>query len=117
MKKLKQQLDIGEKKFVPAQLMVKVLRDLLKQNSGLDLIAMETLPVSSFSESTTIYRHGLSLTLTGNYFNTLNYLKKLESLPWRLNWGSIEYQVKEYPIAETTLKLSTLSFEENWLEL
>ena len=117
LKKLKQQLDIGEKKFVPAQLMVKVLRDLLKQNSGLDLIAMETLPVSSFSESTTIYRHGLSLTLTGNYFNTLNYLKKLESLPWRLNWGSIEYQVKEYPIAETTLKLSTLSFEENWLEL
>ncbi len=115
--KLKQQLGIGEKKFVPAQLMVKVLQDLLKQNSRLNLIALETLPISTLSDSSTIYRHGLSLTLSGNYFNTLNYLKKLESLPWRFNWDSIDYKVKEYPVAETTLKLYTLSFEENWLEL
>jgi len=119
--KLRKQLDIGEKRFVPANLMAQVLHDLLKKNHGLQLINLETLPVSPFTESSSqkswVYRHGLSITLSGNYFNTLNYLKSLESLPWRFNWDSIDYKVKEYPVAETTLKVYTLSFEENWLGL
>lgn len=121
LQKLKQQLDIGDKKFVPAGLMAEVLRDMLKQNTGLKLIRLETLPVTTLSESSQqqswVYRHGLSITLSGNYFNTLNYLKSLESLPWRFNWDSIDYQVIEYPAAKTTLNVYTLSFEENWLGL
>ena len=121
LQKLKQQLDIGDKKFVPAGLMAEVLRDMLKQNTGLKLIRLETLPVTTLSESSQqqswVYRHGLSITLSGNYFNTLNYLKSLESLPWRFNWDSIDYQVIEYPVAKTTINVYTLSFEENWLGL
>jgi MSHA biogenesis protein MshJ len=121
LEKLKQQLDIGDKKFVPAALMAEVLRDMLKQNSGLKLVKLETLPVTTLSESSQqqswVYRHGLSMTLSGNYFNTLNYLKSLESLPWRFNWDTVDYQVIEYPVAETTLNVYTLSFEENWLGL
>ena len=121
LQKLKQQLDIGDKKFVPAGFMAEVLRDMLKQNTGLKLIRLETLPVTTLSESSQqqswVYRHGLSITLSGNYFNTLNYLKSLESLPWRFNWDSIDYQVIEYPVAKTTLNVYTLSFEENWLGL
>lgn len=121
LKKLKQQLDTGNKKFVPAHDMTKVLANILKKNKGLKLIQLETLPVSTLSKSeqkqSWVYRHGLSLTLSGNYFSTLNYLKSLETLPWRLNWGAIEYQVKEYPIAETTLHVYTLSYEKNWLGL
>lgn len=119
--KLKQQLDFGSKKFVPAYSMAEVLGDMLRKNNRLKLIHLETLPVSTLSKNDAqkswVYRHGLSLTLSGNYLNTLNYLKSLESLPWRLNWGSIDYQVKEFPIAETTLQVYTLSFEENWLGL
>lgn len=121
LQKLKQQLDIGDKKFVPADLMAGVLHDMLKQNTGLNLVNLETLPVTTLSESSQqqswVYRHGLSITLSGNYFNTLNYLKSLESLPWRFNWDTIDYQVIEYPVAETTLNVYTLSFEENWLGL
>ena len=121
LQRLKQQLDIGDKKFVPANLMAEVLRDMLKQNTGLKLLKLETLPVTTLSEpgqqKSWVYRHGLSITLSGNYFNTLNYLKSLESLPWRFNWDAIDYQVIEYPVAETTLKVYTLSFEENWLGL
>jgi len=121
LQKLKQQLDIGDKKFVPAGLMAEVLRDMLRQNSGLTLVKLETLPVTTLSESSQqqswVYRHGLSMTLSGNYFNTLAYLKSLESLPWRFNWNTINYQVIEYPVAETTLNIYTLSFEENWLGL
>ncbi len=121
IKRLKQRLDIGSKKFVPAKVMVEVLGDILQKNRGLKLVHLETLPVSTLpildQKQSWVYRHGLSLTLSGNYFNTLNYLKSLEALPWRLNWGAIDYQVKDYPVAETILQVYTLSYEENWLGL
>ncbi|MCK4841776.1 MAG: hypothetical protein KAT04_07810 [Methylococcales bacterium] len=121
LKKLKKKLDIGEKKFVSAHLMAKVLRDMLKQNKRLTLINLETLPVTNLSElgqqKSWIFRHGLSITVSGHYFDTLKYLKSLESLPWRFNWDSINYQVKQHPMAETTFQVYTLSFEENWLGL
>jgi len=121
LKALKQQLNTGNKKFAPAHLMPEVLQQLLKKNKGLKLISLETLPVSTLSKDkeikSWIYRHGLSITLSGSYFNTLKYLKSLESSPWRFNWESINYQVKQYPVAETTIRVYTLSFEENWLGL
>jgi MSHA biogenesis protein MshJ len=101
--------------------MAKVLQDMLKKSSGLKLVKLETLPVTTLTgskqEQSWIYRHGLSITLSGSFFNTLNYLQSLESLPWRFNWDKIDYQVKEYPVAETSLQVYTLSFEENWLGL
>jgi len=121
LKKLKLQLETGNKKFVPAHLMTEVLQDMLRQNKGLKLISLKTLAITTLSENkqlkSWIYRHGLSITLSGSYFNTLKYLKSLESSPWRFNWESINYQVKQYPEAETTFRIYTLSFEENWLGL
>jgi len=116
-RQLKLQLNTGDKKFVPAHLMPTVLQNLLQQNAGLKLLNLKTLPISTFSKTSWVYRHGLSITLSGNYFNSLKYLESLENLPWRFYWKSIDYQVKEYPIAEITLSIYTLSFEENWLGL
>ncbi len=119
--KLQKQMGLGEKKFVPAHLMAKVLQDLLQYNKGLKLLKLETIPVTTLSvtgqQQSWVYLHGLSITLSGNFFNTLDYLKSMESLPWRINWEAIEYKVKKYPLAETRLRVYTLSFEENWLGL
>jgi MSHA biogenesis protein MshJ len=120
VKKLTSQLGKGEKKFVSANKMATLLTDMLNQNNGLKLVGLETLPATTLSQSeqqSWVYRHGLSLTLQGNFKDTVSYLKSLESLPWRFSWDSIDYQVKQYPVAETTLRLYTLSFEENWLGL
>jgi len=109
---------LGEK-FVPPRLMAQALNDILSQNHQLALISLDTLPVTKLIEGDTqslpIYKHGLALTFSGNYLNTLEYLKSLESLPWRINWDSIDYQVKNHPVAETTIRAYTLSFEESWL--
>jgi MSHA biogenesis protein MshJ len=114
----KQVTQLGEK-FVPARLMAQALNDILTRNQQLTLLKLDTLPVTKLIEaenqSFPVYKHGLALTFSGNYLNTLDYLKGLESLPWRINWDSIEYQVKNYPIAETTIRAYTLSFEESWL--
>ena len=120
LEKLKSQLGKGEKEFVSAHKMASLLTDMLNQNNGLKLIALETLPATSLSKSdqqSWVYRHGLSLTLQGSFMDTVDYLKSLESLPWRFSWDSVDYRVKQYPVAETTLRLYTLSFEENWLGL
>jgi MSHA biogenesis protein MshJ len=118
---LKQQLSSGEKSFVPSNLMSSALRDMLKQYDNLKLIKLETLPPKGFGsegkELSWLYRHTLILTLQGDYFSTLNYLKALEALPWRIHWDHIDYQVKNYPIAETRIQIYTLSFEQDWLSV
>ncbi len=110
----------GDKNFVPPHLMVVALSDILNRNNQLTLIKLDTLPVTALLESTQpqlhpIYKHGLVITFSGSYLDTLNYLKALESLPWHFIWESIDYQVKNYPTAETTIKAYTLSFKESWL--
>lgn len=116
---LQQQLNLGGKKFVPPQLMASALRDMLAQNQHLALAKLSTLPVktllSAEKQDHPIYIHGLEITFSGNYVDTLAYLKSLETLPWHLQWESIAYQVKSYPLAETTIRAYTLSFEESWL--
>lgn len=111
-----------DKKFVPPELMAKVLNDLLKQNQALNLIKLDTLPVTpllKISEQSQhpIYKHGLVLQFSGNYLATLKYLKALEAMPWNFVWDGIDYQVKNYPQAEITLRLYTLSLKKDWLDV
>lgn len=114
------ELMMHDKSLVPPQLMATALSDILTQNNKLTLIKLDTLPVTTLLESkqpqtNPIYKHGLSITFSGSYLDTLNYLKALESLPWHFVWESIDYQVKDHPIAETTIRVYTLSFKESWL--
>lgn len=118
--RLQERMMQGDKNFVPPHLMAVALSDILNKNHQLTLIKLDTLPVTTLLKSkqpslSPIYKHGLAITFSGNYLDTLNYLKALEALPWHFIWESIDYQVKEYPIAETTIKAYTLSFKENWL--
>jgi MSHA biogenesis protein MshJ len=116
---LKQQLYAGEKKFVPPEKMAEALQDILRQNGNLRLIQLETLPVKPFGTEdqpvTWVYRHSLSLVVEGDFFSTLDYLRSLEALPWRVQWDSVDYKVTGYPNAETRLQVYTLSFEKDWL--
>ena len=115
-----QELLMHDKSLVPPQLMAVALSDILNRNKQLTLIKLNTLPVATLQESkqpqpNPIYKHGLAITFSGTYLDTLNYLKALEALHWHFIWESIDYQVKDYPIAETTVKAYTLSIKENWL--
>jgi MSHA biogenesis protein MshJ len=117
--RLQEQIMLGNKKFVPPRLMAKALSDMLKQNQQLALIKLESLPPTTLlaakQQHQPIYKHGLVITFTGNYIDTVKYLKALEALPWAFIWDSMDYQVKSYPLAVCTLHLYTLSFEEGWL--
>jgi MSHA biogenesis protein MshJ len=51
------------------------------------------------------------MTITGTYFDLLQYLSDLERLPARLLWGSAELHAENYPDVRLTLQVFTLSPE------
>lgn len=105
--------------FVPPKLMAKALNEILSRNHQLNLVKLDSLPATTLrpekNQFFPVYKHGIELTFSGNFVNTLAYMKSLESLSWYIYWDKIDYQVKKYPLAETTIRAYTLSFEESWL--
>ena len=64
-----------------------------------------------------LYRHGVELTVRGNYLDMVNYMEALESMPARLIWGKANLVVEEYPNARLTLTMYTLSLDKKWMRL
>jgi MSHA biogenesis protein MshJ len=62
-----------------------------------------------------IYRHGIEITLAGNYDGLLAYLVRLEASPRKVMWGRLELNTVKYPRNEMTLVLYTLSLDPSWL--
>lgn len=135
-----------QKGLVTPERMASLLEDILKRNGNLRLISLKTLPVSTIGEARqnaqksagnataqakkdaasstddksamgTIYRHGVELTLQGNYLDMVAYMADLESMPWQLFWGSAKLEAGEYPNSTLTLTLFTLSLDKKWLNL
>ncbi|NOR66548.1 MAG: hypothetical protein GQ528_04245 [Woeseiaceae bacterium] len=103
----------------PAE-MSRVLQGVLKEQSKLRLIRVrnlspEALSASAEAQTTTFYRHGLEIELEGSYLACLEYLQKIEDLPWRLYWQYLEIEVLEYPRNRIRLEVSTLSPDEEWI--
>ena len=70
---------------------------------------------SDISVTPVIYKHALSLTFRGSYFEVVDYLQAIEKLPWHFFWESLDYSVDHYPQAEVTLKVYTLGDKEAWI--
>jgi MSHA biogenesis protein MshJ len=59
-----------------------------------------------------LYRQPVSLVLRGNYFEVLDYLKKLEATAWRFYWDALFYKVVNHPEAEVEIRVYGLSVEK-----
>lgn len=60
-----------------------------------------------------LYKYTIKITLRGNYFDTLDFFKKLELLDWHLYLEEFNYKVDKYPFAETTAQFYVLSYERD----
>lgn len=117
--------------LIPPSEMVRVLKELLRRESGLQLVRLESVPASPLlapdeesglegkvdlgSGPIRLFRHGLILELSGDYMSVLRYVQALERLPWKFFWESMNYQVQQWPTGKITLKLLSLSSEEGWI--
>ena len=61
------------------------------------------------------FKHGLKLEVQGGFLETLEVLRKLESLPWVFFWESVDLQVDEYPTSHTEITVFTLSWARAWI--
>jgi len=122
-------LKATQDKLVPPDKMAALLEQVLAKNSRLQLVALNTLPVSQFIESSSeaqnaavvvdkqIFKHGVQMTVRGSYADLMQYLATLEKMPTQMFWGMAKLNVVKYPHAELTLTLYTLSLDKIWLQV
>jgi MSHA biogenesis protein MshJ len=129
--------------LVPPERMAPLLDTILRANARLTLVSMRTLPVEPLSALGTgaqaapapspaapgtaapapapttelLYRHGVEVTVRGNYLDMVDYMSALEAMPTRLFWGRAQLDVEAYPAARLTLTLYTLSLDRKWMKL
>lgn len=127
-------LKSNREKLVQPEKMADLLRQVLSKNGNLQLVALQTLPVTPLLEKkegaasddaapvpaegeSQIYKHGVEMTVRGNYLDLLQYLTALERMPTQMFWGKVKMDVVQYPSAELTLTLYTLSLDKTWLQV
>jgi len=64
-----------------------------------------------------LYRHGVEVTVRGNYLDMIGYMAALESMPTQLFWGSARLETETWPTSRLTLTLYTLSLDAKWMKL
>ncbi len=62
-----------------------------------------------------VFKHSVIVSLEGQYFDVIAYLRALEQLSWKIYWHAIDYQVQQYPTARVSIEVYTLSTEEGVL--
>src|SRR6185312_14875602 len=134
----------SQKSLVSPDKMPALLESMLKHNRNLRLISLRTLDSTSLADAAAksdaknpvagsaasagtgkasqsgmdiVYNHAVEVTVRGSYFDIMNYLEQLETMPWQLYWGKADFQVAEYPDAVMVLTLSTMSLDKKWLDL
>ena len=103
----------GGENVVDAQALVNQLvsqnevRDSARNPESLD--PLESGAPASLELSPGVYKHSVVLSVSGGYFAVLDYFKSLEAMPWQFYWQGMDYVVDEYPHANVTLEVFTLS--------
>jgi len=122
--------------LVSPEQMPDILQQVLNRTTGLALIRLQGLgatPLLDESQGGTpaetepnargrgglsaAYRHGMKIVFRGGFLETLAYIDALENLASGFFWEGIDYKVAEYPLAETTLTLYTISLDSNWISI
>ncbi|PSQ90964.1 MAG: hypothetical protein BRD57_05570 [Proteobacteria bacterium SW_6_67_9] len=103
----------------------KRLSERTSGDESLALVGLENQPVEPLIREQSsdnadeaiprVYRHGIEVTLEGDYFAVLAYLRRLEGQPWAFQWQSLAIERIDYPTARATLSLATLSLAEDWI--
>lgn len=142
-KQLTEELRGATANLVAPELMPEVLRSMLKSAEGLSLIGMRGLgstplfqpvadakpakpdgkavpaPTEDVPKSpgamSAAYKHGVQMEFSGDFFATLDFMRKLEALEWKFFWDNVTFVVTEYPQGVAQISVFTLSLDRNWI--
>jgi MSHA biogenesis protein MshJ len=126
---IKRTVKMRESGLIPPERMLAVLKSMLAQQPGLSLLSVTTVPAqpaiplpadapeSPVPPADSFYKHGITLSVSGNYAGLTEYLARLERMAWTVQWESVEIDARQHPRLVMTLKLNTLSREPTWARL
>lgn len=133
-KRIKNQIDFLQKKLYTLSPILlkkkdfpKLTKDLLmNQSNRMILIRFRQFPVVIFPSDTLknkiellnilggeVYQRSLEMEFQNDYFGTVNYVKRLEELPWNIYWDSFDYKVVDYPTARAVIVFHVLSIQKS----
>jgi MSHA biogenesis protein MshJ len=98
-------------RLVRPQQAAPLLREILQQQPSLRLLSLGTAPgapLLSSERTARIVRYDVELQVEGDYLAALDYLRRLEQLPWTLFWDALELHAQEHPRNRVQLTLYTL---------
>lgn len=122
-------------RLVSPEAMVDLLKRILARQDSLQLLTVEHFrpeplrppgeeageeragqeKAADHAEGAAVFAHEVEITVTGDYFSVLDYLRALESLDQRLIWQRLDYEVEDWPRARAAIRVRTLSLEKEWL--
>lgn len=146
IEKTETQLNALQTTLVSPEKMPALLRSILKSDGKLKLIALNSLeakhvldkpvetsvntvasgnseqtgqqkPKSVNEQDLPLFKHGVEITLEGNYLDLLHYVSSIESMPWHVLWSRAEFTSKAYPVSQLKLTVYTLSLDQVWLSI
>jgi len=117
--------------LVPPERMAPLVEAILRAHGRLQLVSLRTLPVEpvtgkekaqaaaadAAAPAALLYRHGVEVTVRGNYLDMIGYMAALESMPTQLFWGGARLEAETWPASRLTLTLYTLSLDAKWMKL
>ena len=120
---IKALMQVKQQHLIPPDKIAGLLEDMLSRNRQLQLISLLSLPATTVTgeeeQATAVekefFRHGVEVSVRGNYFDLLDYVAQLEKLPTQMFWGKASLTVEQYPVSRLTLTLYTLSLDKVWL--
>jgi MSHA biogenesis protein MshJ len=123
LKQVDEKLNQFSQGFVPPYKMAAVLKKVLLDNRKLTLKAFKLVGVEPIiigleqQQKVAFYEHGMAITLEGEYFDLLKYLNAVQNLEEKLFIKEYSYQVIQYPIAQLSLVITTVSADEEFLSI
>ncbi|MBL4796871.1 MAG: type II secretion system protein M [Oleispira sp.] len=119
--------DIGRltKALVAPKQMIKLLENMLKDDRRMKLISLYNLPKENLifliedvetigdknedADEGLIYKHAFEIEMEATYDSTVQYLQRIDKLPWKVFWQDLRYEAKKYPNGKLKIKIYTLS--------
>jgi MSHA biogenesis protein MshJ len=123
---LRAELSAAQAQLATPEKMTAVLRDLISAQKDLELISIRSGKIEDLlappaagsapiERGPSIFRHGIEVSVRGDYRSLTAYLKSLEGLQWKARLADLVLTTEEYPRVTMSFTLYTLSLERAWL--
>ncbi len=116
-------LEISESFIAPTE-MIAFIKALLGQHH-LRIEHLENKPAEAITSNDTkdsskkvaIYKHRVYFEATGSYTDQIQFLNKLEHLPWHIFWHKFHLEAGDNSPPTIGIELFTLNFGPSWIKL